>query len=155
MLQRFCAQLRYNPTTNDFAGLRRYLVEFCTDSRPKKTYAPNDGDQRGYGWGYLAHEAKDDRIPAAPTVERVGQRFQASAFASSVQAKPALLEWRVGRVGQRGWYELVEHWRKDSPTTALDIPLDVFAPPGEYRVRARWRDHTGRCSHWSAPVVVK
>ena len=53
-----------------FAGFRKYLVEFCTDARPVKNYAPNDGDQRGYGWGYLAHEAKDDKIPAQPTVER-------------------------------------------------------------------------------------
>src|SRR4029078_5035890 len=29
--------------TNDFAGMRKYVVDFCTDSRPKKNYAPNDG----------------------------------------------------------------------------------------------------------------
>ena len=50
--------------TNDFAVFRKYVVDFCTDSRPVKKYAPNDGDPRGYGWGYLAHEAKDDKIPA-------------------------------------------------------------------------------------------
>ena len=91
--------------TNDFAGFRKYVVDFCTDSRPTKNYAPNDGDQRGYGWGYLAHEAKDDKIPATPKVERPtadGYRFEASAFASPAGHKPAALEWRVGRVGQRG-----------------------------------------------------
>ena len=30
----------------------------------------------------------------------------------------------------------------------------VFKGPGEYRVRARWRDGTGRCGHWSSPVNV-
>jgi hypothetical protein len=145
-------------TTNDFAGMCRLIVDFCTDSRPTKNYAPNDGDQRGYGWGYLAHEAKDDKIPAKPKVERQpgeGRRFEASAFASSAGHKPAALEWRVGRVGKRGWYELNDHWRKDEASArAIDIPADVFKEPGEYRVRARWRDATGRCGHWSAPVNV-
>lgn len=142
--------------TNDFAGLRKYIVDFCTDSRPKKNYAPNDGDQRGYGWGYLAHEAKDDLIPATPTVQGDGKHFKASLFASPAKAKPAALEWRVGRVGQRGWYELADHWRKDIDSgVVIDIPPEVFATPGEYRVRARWRDDSGRCGHWSAPAVVK
>ncbi|MGL4553900.1 MAG: CotH kinase family protein, partial [Gemmataceae bacterium] len=59
----FGGRWRRTLATADFAGFRRYLVEFCTDARPVKNYAPNDGDARGYGWGYLAHEAKDDRIP--------------------------------------------------------------------------------------------
>ncbi len=141
--------------TNDFAGFRKYLVDFCTDSRPKKNYAPNDGDHRGYGWGYLAHEAKDDRIPATPTVQRKpgSYHFNATAFASPAGKKPAALEWRVGRVGQRGRYELAEHWRKEIVSgTEIDVPPAVFAEPGEYRVRARWRDDTGRCGHWSAPA---
>jgi pimeloyl-ACP methyl ester carboxylesterase len=133
--------------TNDFAGFRKYLVDFCTDSRPTKTYAPNDGDHRGYGWGYLAHEAKDDKIPATPAVERKGgYTFEASA------AGPAV-EWRVGRVGRPGWYELADHWRKEG-TRTVEIPADVFQEPGEYRVRARWRDAAGRCGHWSPPVAV-
>jgi len=143
--------------TADFAGFRKYLVDFCTDARPVKNYAPNDGDQRGYGWGYLAHEAKDEKIPAKPTVERPDGkfRFAASAFASPAGHKSAVLEWRVGRVGQRGWYELADHWRKDvSEGRTVDIPAEVFKELGEYRVRARWRDDTGRCGHWSAPVSV-
>lgn len=145
--------------TNDFAGFQKYIVDFCTDSRPSKKYAPNDGDPRGYGWGYLAFEARDDKIPATPKVEQVGgagKRFTASAFSSPPNHKAATLEWRVGRVGQRGWYELDELWRKENATdTTIDVPADVFRAPGEYRVRARWRDHTGRTSHWSVPVEVK
>ncbi|VTS01167.1 Uncharacterized protein OS=Caldilinea aerophila (strain DSM 14535 / JCM 11387 / NBRC 104270 / STL-6-O1) GN=CLDAP_17510 PE=4 SV=1: CotH [Gemmata massiliana] len=144
--------------TNDFAGFRKYLVDFCTDSRPTKNYAPNDGDQRGYGWGYLAHEAKDDKIPAKPTVERPDGkfRFEAAAFVSPAGRKSVALEWRVGRVGQLGWYELDDHWRKEEGSgRTIDIPADVFKAPGEYRVRARWRDDTGRCGHWSAPVEVR
>jgi hypothetical protein len=132
-------------------------VDFCTDTRPVKNYVPHDGDQRGHGWGYLHHEAKDDQIPATPTVTRPKGdvfRFEAGAFASPAGHKAAVLEWRVGRVGKRGWYELDDHWRKDVADRAVEIPADVFKEKGEYRVRARWRDDTGRCGHWSAPVAV-
>jgi hypothetical protein len=142
----------------DFAGYRRLIVEFCTDCRPGRNYAPNDGDQRGYGWGYLSREAKDDKIPATPKIHAltgVGRRFEASAFSSPAGHRAAALVWRVGRVGQRGWYELDERWLKEAGSgRAIDIPAEVFKEPGEYRVRARWRDDTGRCGHWSAPVSV-
>ncbi len=142
--------------TNDFAGFRKYIVDFCTDSRPTKNYAPNDGDQRGYGWGYLAHEAKDALIPATATVARKdGFAFEASAFASPAKATPVALEWRVGRIGKNGWYELADHWKGESKTDRVTtIPAEAFNEAGEYRVRARWRDATGRCGHWSAPVPV-
>jgi hypothetical protein len=144
--------------TADFAGFRKYLVDFCTDSRPVKNYAPNDGDPRGYGWGYLAHEAKDSQIPATPTVTRAktgAQRFEASAFASPGGTQAAALEWRVGRVGRRGWYELDERWRKDVASgQAVEIPAELFKEAGEVRVRARWRDAAGRAGHWSAPLAI-
>ena len=144
--------------TNDFAGFRKYLVDFCTDSRPVKNYAPNDGDQRGYGWGYLNHETKDEAIPAQPIVERIGEgknRFGASAFVSPAKHLAAGLEWRVGRVAQKGWYELADYWHKDAGMeTSVSITAEVFSKRGEYRVRARWRDNTGRCGHWSQPVLV-
>ncbi|MBN9121136.1 MAG: CotH kinase family protein [Planctomycetes bacterium] len=155
----FGGQFRRTIATADFAGFRKYVVDFCTDTRPTKNYAPNDGDARGYGWGYLAHEAKDDKIPVTPTVGRPqadGYRFEASAFASPANHKPAALEWRVGRVGKRGWYELDDHWRKDvAEGRTVDVLPEVFGEPGEYRVRARWRDGTGRCGRWSAPVTVR
>lgn len=143
--------------TADFAGFRKYVVDYCTDSRPGKKYAPNDGDPRGYGWGYLAHEAKDDKIPDRTKATRVGDkfRFEASAFASPARHKAAALEWRVGRVGRRGWYEIEDYWRKEVTSgRAVDVPAEVFEGSGEYRVRARWRDDTGRCGHWSEPVTI-
>ncbi len=144
--------------TADFAGFKKYLVDFCTDSRPKKTYAPNDGDQRGYGWGYLMTEAKDDKIPGTPTATRPkadALRFEVTEFASKAGHKAAAVEWRVGRVGKRGWYELTDHWKAEvADARTTDIPATVFKESGEYRVRARWRDDTGRCSHWGEPVAV-
>lgn len=145
--------------TPDFAGFQKYLVDFCTDSRAKKTYAPNDGDPKGYGWGYLAYEAKDDKIPSRATLTRPKAdvfRFEASAFESKAGHKPAAVEWRVGRVGKKGWYELTDHWKGDvTDGRATDIPAVVFKEPGEYRVRGRWRDATGRCGHWSEPETVR
>jgi hypothetical protein len=144
--------------TADFAGFRKYVVDFCTDTRPVKNYVPHDGDPRGHGWGYLAHEARDDKIPATPVVKRPGGkfRFEASAFASPAGHKAAALQWRVGRVGRPGWYELIDHWWKELPSgRTVDIPAAVFKEPGEYRARARWRDDTGRCGHWSKPVTVR
>src|SRR5262249_3008578 len=46
--------------TADFAGYQKYILDFCTDNRARKNYRPNDGDQRGHGWGCLAPEAKDE-----------------------------------------------------------------------------------------------
>ena len=107
-------------------------------------------------WGYLAHEAKDALIPATATVARKdGFAFEASAFASPAKATPVALEWRVGRIGKNGWYELADHWKGESKTDRVTtIPAEAFNEAGEYRVRARWRDATGRCGHWSAPVPV-
>ncbi len=144
--------------TADFAGFRKYLVDYCTDTRPKKDYAPNDGDQRGYGWGYLMTEAKDDKIPGTPTVTRPKAdewKFEAAEFVSKEGAKAAAVEWRVGRIGKQGWYELTDHWTAEvKDGRGVSIPAEAFKEKGEYRVRARWRDDTGRCGHWSAAVNV-
>jgi hypothetical protein len=143
--------------TNDFAGFQKYLVDFCTDSRSIKNYAPNDGDQVGYGWGYLNQEAQDDRIPATPKVDRLNDSlsFKASSLALTAGKQPVALEWRVARVGERGSYELDHIWRSDVPSgLSINVPRDVTKVSGEYRVRARWRDDSNRTGHWSLPVVV-
>ena len=145
--------------TNDFDGFRKYILDFCTDSRKSRKYAPNDGDPVGYGWGYLAHEANDDSIPATPSITKKAEgKYEAGEFASPAKHKAEALEWRVGRVGQPGWYELTDHWTTTVKTgKEVSIAKEVFKDAGIYRVRARWRDGTGRCGHWSAPleVVVK
>lgn len=145
--------------TNDFAGFQKYILDFCTNSRVGGKYAPNDGNPKGYGWGYLAFEAKDDKIPAKPRVTQLDgdkRRFEASAFASPANHKQEAIEWRVGRIGKKGWYELNDHWKSESKSgRTIDIPNTVFKEPGEYQVRARWRDATGRCSHWSPAVTVE
>lgn len=157
--------------TNDIRGFEKYLIDFCTDSRPQKNYAPNDGNPLGYGWGYVAYEAQDKDLPPRPLIKRetanaLTRTFSIAKVAWPDDKKPRV-EWRVGRVGTvgvAGWqpndwylYELEEHWR--SPVEELPandrkaISSKTFAERGTYRVRARYHDATGRAGNWSEPVV--
>lgn len=162
-------------STPDIAGFQNYIVRFCTDSRTDKKFTPNDGNPVGYGWGYLAFEARDEKIPKQPTlVERPSpgaatRVFAVSPFESPAGHRAVAVEYRVGRVltkGVTGWkrgmperYELEEVWRTpvEERAAALahgqaSIPAKAFAGPGLTRVRVRYQDHTGRWSHWSAPA---
>ena len=161
--------------TPDLAGFGKFITEFCTDMRPQRNYAPNDGNVLGYGWGHLWWESKDDAIPARPTVRVVredtkkGDRaFDVSAFESPVKtASFADVQWRVGRISSPGlegfvagkpWrYEVEPYW-ESLPITNAERQIrpgkSVLAPGGVYRVRARYRDNTGRWSHWSEPVQM-
>ena len=116
--------------TPDFAGYSRYITDYGTDSRPTNNYAINDGDQRGYGFGYLSVEARDRRIPERPVIQLVGQehkeagfrfkifgqgpeknfsgsilKFEISDFKASAAATNsvfAALQWRVGEISGPG-----------------------------------------------------
>ncbi len=159
--------------TPDLAGFRRYIVEFCTDSRPVKNYAPNDGDQRGYGFGYLQQEAKDAAIPETPRVRYAGAAgfppgnlpFEATPFASPITNRFAAVQWRVGEisapvragpgVGKPWRYEIETHWvsgEMGAPRSPFETPAKTCLTNHTYRVRARYKDHTGRWSHWSPAV---
>jgi len=161
--------------TPDLAGFCKFISEFCTDMRPQRNYAPNDGNVLGYGWGHLWWESRDDAIPARPTVRALredvkkGDRaFEVSPFESPVKASTfAAVQWRVGRISSPGiegfaagkpWrYEIEPHW-ESLPITTPDRQIrpgkSALAPGGVYRVRARYKDTTGRWSHWSEPVQL-
>ena len=157
--------------TNDIKGFEKYLLEFCTDSRPVKNYAPNDGNPQGYGWGYVAYEALDKDIPPKPVVKRTSLDKQFRSFEVEKQTWPEgkrpKLEWRVARIaasGLAGWktgdpylYELTDHWRLSASDWRVEerMPIlqRVFASPGTYRVRARYHDTEGRAGNWSEPVT--
>lgn len=158
----------------DFAGFCKYIVDFCTDSRPTKNYAPNDGDQRGYGFGYLSWEAKDEQIPARPTVRYADPAghphqelvFQVSPFAMTQGTNQfAAVQWRVGLIsapGVAGYvpgkprrYEIEPHWTSEelaAAATEFRLPARAVSPGHTYRARARYKDHTGRWGHWSEAV---
>ncbi len=154
--------------TPDFAGFCKYIVDFCTDSRPTKNYRPNDGDQRGYGFGYLAFEARDAKIPERPSVKLLGweeqkPKFSVSPFASE-SGKFAALEWRIAEIsapGLKGYvagkpfrYEIEPCWTTEIETSSPEFVASVgsCAPEKTYRARARYKDDSGRWSRWSDPV---
>ena len=143
--------------TNDIRGFEKYLLEFCTDSRPQKNYAPNDGNPLGYGWGYVAHESRDEKIPARPVIRNESKPGLPKYSVAQAGSAPGKLqvEWRVGRIGHQR-FEIEEHWRTSALIPAdrpAVIPPDVFEQAGAYRIRARLHDESGRASHWSDPIV--
>ena len=154
--------------TPDFAGFCKFIADFCTDSRPSHQYAINDGNPLGYGWGYLSIEASDPAIPARPAITYKGPpgfpsgalAFSVSPFASAKGgAQFAALQWRAGEIGKPAdgpWlYEIEPHWTSPEITTATNdtrLPGNVCPAGHTFRVRARYKDATGRWSHWSEPV---
>lgn len=171
--QHFGGEWRRTLETADLAGFERYIVGFCTDSRPTKNYAPNDGDQRGYGYGHLWAESKDARIPERPTIGYTGAAgfpsgaltFSVTPFASPATNEFAAVQWRVGEIsapgrvgfvaGQPWRYELEPRWVSAELTEAkssFQLPDKTCQKGHTYRVRARYKDQTGRWSHWSTPV---
>lgn len=173
---RFGGHWRRRLATPDLAGFCRYLTEFCTDSRPTKNYAPNDGDPRGYGFGYLWYESRDDRIPQRPSVRYAGPPgfpanqlvFRISPFASPQGSTAfAAVQWRVGEISAPGLagfvagkprrYEIEERWTSAAlatPATEMRLPPNVCTSGHTYRIRGRYQDRTGRWSHWSEPVAL-
>ncbi len=157
----------------DFAGFCKYIVDFCTDSRLIKNYRENDGNQVGYGYGFLWSESKDDSIPNRPTLRYAGGagfpanqlEFAVSSFVSPKSVNFAAFQWRVAEIGtppsgadgqKAKWrYELESGWSSgelNSAPTALRVPAGICKGSHVYRARARYKDATGRWSRWSEPV---
>ena len=158
--------------TPNFAGFCKYILDFCTDARPEKNFRPNDGNPLGYGYGYLAYEARDKAIPQTPKIRFTGGEgfktaklsFAATPFASPSGAEAANIQWRVGEISAPGLtgyepgkprrYEIETVWTSEFQSTeaTVQIPSNVCAADRTYRVRARYKDQSARWSHWSAPV---
>lgn len=151
--------------TPDFAGFRKYIIDFLTDARTRKNFRPNDGNPLGYGFGYLAHEARDKGIPEPPRLRRISERtLTVSPFSSPAGVAFAALQWRAAEIrapglpgylpGQPYRYEIESGWAAEKTTAESEFILPENALPtnGTFRVRARYQDSTGRFSHWSAPI---
>ncbi len=160
--------------TPDFNGFCKLIADFCTDSRTNRNYAPNDGNILGYGFGHLWWESRDAQIPERPVIRHLGsekkgsQLFQITPFTTPVATNHfAVVQWRVGRStapGQPGYragqpwrYEIEPHWDSGEQLRGepqMKLPKEAFTEAGLLRVRARYRDNTGRWSHWSEPVTL-
>ena len=156
--------------TPDFAGSMKYLADYATDTFPSGfTWAVNNGDQRGYGYRYLAAEAADATAPQRPTVTYLGVgthpindlRFSSSAYAGTNAF--AAMQWRVGEISAPGiplhdparprLYEVTDVWRSAALAAGatVTIPAASLQIGHTYRVRVRHLDATGRWSRWSPP----
>ena len=158
--------------TPDFAGFCKYIVDFCTDSRPNKNYAPNDGNQFGYGYGFLFNESRDAFIPPRPSLRYSGapgyaadQLKFAISMAEAKSQDAVAVEWRVAEISAPGLagfqpgtpcrYEIEKAWTSAplaSSVTEVTAPANVCQPGHTYRARVHVKDSAGRWSRWSEPV---
>ncbi|HVT79541.1 MAG TPA: lamin tail domain-containing protein, partial [Phycisphaerae bacterium] len=155
--------------TADFEGMVNYLINFMTDTDPN-SWAIGDGDQRGYGFNYLESEAADAAIPFTPTVAYSGTsgfpsdklKFTASAYSDPNGSPFASMEWRIGEISSPGtpgfnaaapWkYEINSVWESGELAAfnaQVSIPAGILQTGHTYRLRVRYKDDTGRWSHWS------
>ncbi len=159
--------------TADFAGICKFLIDYDTDTDPN-TFAIGDGDQRGYGYNYLRLESTDVAIPDRPTLEFTGAAgfpandltFTASAFSDPQGAETfGAMQWRIGELSAPGVgayvegapfkFEATDVYRSaemTNNTTSFRFPVTACEPGHTYRARVRFKDDTGRWSHWSPAV---
>jgi len=116
------------------------------------------------------HGIQDNRIPNKPTISSTGTNaLDNLIFSNSSFADPqgnntfAALEWRVGEWSDpsnviydtkcKSRYEIEDHWVSgeiNSFSTSFNIPAEAKLKVGRtYKVRVRYKDNTGRWSHWS------
>ena len=155
----------------DFAGFARFVTEYATAARPAdRPWHRDDGDARGYGYGFLMSEAADPEVPERPSLEYTGKpgfpradlRFSCSPYQG--KAPFAAMQWRLGEIAGPGrglWkpgdprrYEIEELW--SSPelrefTSELLFPVSALTAGHAYRARVRVKDAAGCWSHWSEP----
>ncbi len=160
--------------TPDFFGFAKFITDYCSDTRPGSKWQHDDGDPRGYGFGYLRDEGKDADAPLRPMIMSNGSAgfpindllFQCSAYTSPKGADSfAALQWRIGQIaapaipgyvaGQPWKYEIEEVWT--SPELAefhnrVQIPASAVHVGATYRARVRMKDTEGRWSRWSEAV---
>lgn len=159
--------------TPDFKGMCGYALDYVSNAnRPWKL---NDGNPRGYGYGFLAADAADPEVPNRPTIKSsAASEFPVDAlsFECSDYAHPrgaetfAAVQWRVAQIaapdvagwkpGQRWRYEAEAAWTTPEITPfskTLHVSPDATKPGRTYRARVRMRDNTGRWSRWSEPVT--
>ncbi|HKQ40436.1 MAG TPA: lamin tail domain-containing protein [Verrucomicrobiae bacterium] len=115
--------------------------------------------------------AADNTIPTTPTISStspsnypLNRLTFRSANYSGVNAFAAM-KWRIAAITPTNFpvqalneparYEITPAWESDEITafnSDITIPSSVVRVGDTYRVRARFKDVTGRWSRWSAPV---
>ncbi len=117
----------------------------------------------------------DPEIPDTPTISLTGSgalddmTFNNSSFSDPQGASTfSALEWRVGEWSDPSnpyyatvcepIYEIETVWRSGEITTfsnTFTIPAEAYLKTDRtYKIRVRYKDNTGRWSHWSSPEEV-
>lgn len=150
--------------------LMNYLRDYSTNTWPSGTWAVNNGDQRGYGYQYLASEAADAATPNKPVITYTGAggypldglSFSTSAFSTPGAGTYTGTQWRIAEISAPGIagytvgtprkYEIQGTWVISNTGTTVQVPSNVLAAGKTYRARVRYVDSTGRTSSWSNPI---
>ena len=160
--------------SSDHEGSMKFLKEYVTDTFGGGAWAPGNGQQKGYGFEFISSDASDPAIPDQPTISYEGGAGFPSddlQFSSSDFLDPqgddsfAAMMWRVGEIANPSTplydptetykYKIEDNWDSgEIPTFSSNFTI----PPGAvrvghtYRARVKYKDTTGRWSHWSEPV---
>ncbi|BCU76447.1 CotH kinase family protein [Luteolibacter sp. LG18] len=150
--------------------LMNYLRDYATNTWPGGAWAANNGDQRGYGYQYLASEAADAAAPNKPVITYSGApgypadalSFSASAFSTPGAGTYTGTQWRIAEISAPGIagytagtarkYEIQATWSLSNTGTTALIPSSALGAGKTYRARVRYVDSTGRTSSWSNPI---
>ncbi len=167
--------LKRTLSSADYGGFAEYVKDFTTDVDPDD-FEVGDGDQRGYGYNYVALEADDGKAPDRPVATFTGGEgfavdalsFESSAFSggSLFQSQEFVaMEWRLGEIynPSRPNYEPETPWRYEiNPVwesgtisdfvSEITVPAKAVRPGSTYRLRVRHLNQLGGWSHWSEPV---
>ena len=158
----------------DFEGSMQFLRDYVLDTYTGGTWVPGNGQQNGYGYEYTAYDAADAAIPNKPTINYTGAAgfpsddlsFTNSAFSDPQGAGTfSAMMWRLGEISNPSTplydpsepykYEVEEHWSSGEITafaSTYTIPPSAVRVGHTYRARVKYKDTTGRWSHWSDPV---
>ncbi|MEM7384912.1 MAG: lamin tail domain-containing protein [Verrucomicrobiota bacterium] len=165
-------------TSPDVGGYIDYLKGYTTDTDPDG-WEIGDGDQRGYGYNYLAFEGEDSKAPNRPVISYTGPEgfpvdaleFSTSDFSGGSIFSPQSfvgMKWRVAEISNPGlpgyeegtpWkYEIDALWESPVETVFSEqfaFPSTLLAEGRTYRVRVRYLNNQDRWSHWSEPVTFQ
>ena len=157
-----------------------FLRNYVTDTFTGGNWSAGNGQQNGYGYEFVKSDADGPNdseileIPHQPMIAYDGSAgfpsddldFTTSAFSDPQGSGTfAALMWRVGEISNPSTplydptepyiYEVEENWNSGeiaSFSSTYTIPPSAVRVGHTYRVRVKYKDTTGRWSHWSDPV---
>ncbi len=160
--------------SSDHEGSMEFVRNYVTDTFTGGSWSPGNGQQNGYGYEFVKSDANDSQIPNKPVISYAGSAgfpsddldFTTSAFSDPQGSGTfAAMMWRAGEVSNPSTplydptepykYEIEENWNSGEIagfSSSYTIPPSAVRVGHTYRVRVKYKDTSGRWSHWSDPV---